>query len=226
MSDLLLSEGASIKAKEADHFAFLISDVVIPDGTSRLDAVASLADAGIYTSEDDLVYGMDESDSRNERMLIKAVGHLGDSNHRWNEGALSQLAAAWPCSRTTQIELSTFGAYSFTAGGQTMANVAIMPFGGALNIEVAYVAGVHMLSNLFTAERMELVTRTLLFPTIDAIVRGLKEPELEWFTKHDKLATDATLPAAEREAHRQRATRSCSKIDTMEALLAAPGEMF
>ena len=81
MSDLLLSEGATNKAKEADHFAFLISDVVIPDGTPRLDVVASLADAGIYTTEDDLVYGMDESDSRNERMLIKAVGHLGDSNH-------------------------------------------------------------------------------------------------------------------------------------------------
>ena len=28
MSDLLLLEGATIKAKEADHFAFLISDVV------------------------------------------------------------------------------------------------------------------------------------------------------------------------------------------------------
>ena len=95
MSDLLLSEGATNKAKEADHFAFLISDVVIPDGTPRLDVVASLADAGIYTTEDDLVYGMDESDSRNERMLIKAVGHLGDSNHRWNEQALTQLAAAW-----------------------------------------------------------------------------------------------------------------------------------
>ena len=105
MSDLLLSEGATNKAKEADHFAFLISDVVIPDGTPRLDVVASLADAGIYTTEDDLVYGMDESDSRNERMLIKTVGHLGDSNHRWNEQALTQLAAAWPCSRTTQIEL-------------------------------------------------------------------------------------------------------------------------
>ena len=56
MSDLLLSEGATIKAKEADHLAFLISDVVIPDGTPRLDVVASLADAGIYTTEDDLVY--------------------------------------------------------------------------------------------------------------------------------------------------------------------------
>ena len=93
MSDLLLSEGATIKAKEADHFAFLISDVIIPDGTPCLDAAASLAGAGIYTTEDDLVYGMDESDSRNERMVIKAVGRLGVSNHRWNEGALSQLDA-------------------------------------------------------------------------------------------------------------------------------------
>ena len=71
-----------------------------------------MADAGIYTTEDDLVYGMDESDLRNERMIIKAVGHLGSSTHRWNERSLTQLAAAWPCSRTTQIELDTFGAYS------------------------------------------------------------------------------------------------------------------
>ena len=51
MSDLLLSEGATIKAKEADHFAFRISDVIIPDGTPLLDVVAPLADAGIYTTE-------------------------------------------------------------------------------------------------------------------------------------------------------------------------------
>jgi len=136
MSDLLLAEGATIKAKEADNFAFLISDIAMPDGTPRLNVVASLADTGIYTTEDDLVYGMDDSDSRNERMLIKAVGHLGDSGHRWNEGALSQLAAAWPSSRSTQIELNTFGAYSFTQGGQTIANVSIIPIGGAPNIEV------------------------------------------------------------------------------------------
>ena len=102
MSDLLLSEGATNKAKEADHFAFLISDVVIPDGTPRLDVVASLADAGIYTTEDDLVYGMDESDSRNERMLIKAVGHLGDSNHRW---AMSQPRQPSGSSTQTQSPL-------------------------------------------------------------------------------------------------------------------------
>merc|ERR1711965_1232038 len=173
MSDLLLSEGATNKAKEADHFAFLISDVAIPDGTPRLDVVASLADAGIYTTEDDLVYGMDESDSRNERMLIKTVGHLGDSNHRWNEQALTQLAAAWPCSRTTQIELNTYGAYSFSPGGQTMANVAVMPFGGATSVEVALVVGVNLLSNLFSAERMELVCTSVLYPTITAIVEGL-----------------------------------------------------
>ena len=174
MSDLLLAEGATIKAKEAGHFAFLISDVVVPQGTPRVDVVAALANSGIYTTEDDLVYGMDESDSRNERMLIKAVGHLGTSAHRWNEAALHQLAAVWPCSRTTQIELSTFGAYSFTPGGQTMANVAIMPFGGAPSMEVAYVAGVHMLSNMFTAERMELVTHTILFPTIEATLIPMK----------------------------------------------------
>ena len=41
MSDLLLAEGATIKAKEAGHFAFLISDVVVPQGTPRVDVVAA-----------------------------------------------------------------------------------------------------------------------------------------------------------------------------------------
>ena len=36
--------------------------------------VACLANAGLYTTEGDLVYGMDGSDERNERMIIKAVG--------------------------------------------------------------------------------------------------------------------------------------------------------
>ena len=73
MSDLLLSEGATNKANEADHFAFLISDVVIPDGTPRLDVVASLADAGIYTTEDDLVYGKDES-GRTALSVTQTIG--------------------------------------------------------------------------------------------------------------------------------------------------------
>ena len=76
MTDLLLSEGSTIKANEADNFAFCITDVVIPDGMPRVGVVACLTDAGLYTTEGDLVYGMDGSDSRNERMIIKAVGHL------------------------------------------------------------------------------------------------------------------------------------------------------
>ena len=84
MADLLLPEGFTIKAKEADNFAFCITGVVIPDGMPRVDVVACLADAGIYTTEDDLVYGMDRSDSRNERMIIKAMGHLGETSHKFN----------------------------------------------------------------------------------------------------------------------------------------------
>ena len=63
----------------------------------RVDVADYLAAAGIYSSEDDVAYGMDESDSRNERMVLKAIGHLGDSDHKYNPMALSQLlAAAWP----------------------------------------------------------------------------------------------------------------------------------
>ena len=64
MIGLLLSESPAIKAKEAGNFAFCITDVVIiPEGMARLDAVACLADAGIYTTEDDLVHGKDGSDT-------------------------------------------------------------------------------------------------------------------------------------------------------------------
>ena len=74
MAGLLLSEGATIKAKEAGNFAFCITDVVFTGMMARVDVVACLADAGIYTTEapteDDLVYGMDGSDSRNERMIV------------------------------------------------------------------------------------------------------------------------------------------------------------
>ena len=100
MNNILLSGESTDKTKEADTFAFLITDVIIPDGMDRVDVgnvVGYLSDAGIYCHEDDVVYGMDESDSRNERMVLKAVGHLGDSDHKYNPMALSQLlAAAWP----------------------------------------------------------------------------------------------------------------------------------
>ena len=42
-----------------------------------------------YTTEGDMVYGMGGSDSRNERMILKVVAHLGDSSHKCNPVALS-----------------------------------------------------------------------------------------------------------------------------------------
>ena len=111
MANILLSGESTNKTKEADTFAFLIADVIIPDGMDRVDVSGYLAGAGIYCHEDDVVYGMDESDSRNERMVLKAVGHLGDSDHKYNPMALSQLAAAWPASRTVPIDLDEIGAY-------------------------------------------------------------------------------------------------------------------
>ena len=65
MTNILLSEGPTAKAKEGDNFAFLLTDVAIPDGMPRVDVVGYLADAGIYTTEDGMVYGIDGSDSRN-----------------------------------------------------------------------------------------------------------------------------------------------------------------
>ena len=50
-----------------------------------------------------------------------------------------------------------------------MAKVSIMPFGGAPSLEVAYVAGVSLISNMYTAERIGTFTRFLLYPAITAI---------------------------------------------------------
>ena len=128
MANILLSDGSTTKAEEAGNFAFLITDVVIPDGVDRVGVVGYLADAGIYCHEDDMVYGTDGSDSRNERMILEVVGHLGDSDHKYNPMALSQLAAAWPSSRTVSNELGEIGAYSHNEGGQLMANVSVFAF--------------------------------------------------------------------------------------------------
>ena len=96
MASVLLSEGSTTKAKEAENFAFLVTSRRRghpgPGGMPRVDAAGYLADAGIYTTENDMVYGMDGSDSRNERMILKVVAHLGDSGHKHNPVALSQLA--------------------------------------------------------------------------------------------------------------------------------------
>ena len=82
MTNLLLPEGPTTKAKEAGNFAFLITDVAIPDGMGRVDVAGYLAAAGIYCHEGDMAYGTDGSDSRNERMFLKVVGHLGDSANK------------------------------------------------------------------------------------------------------------------------------------------------
>ena len=228
MTNILLSGESADKTKEAGTFAFLITDVIMPDGTNRVDVVGYLAGAGIYCScsEDDVVYGMDESDSRNERMVLKAVGHLGDSDHKFNPLALSQLAASWAASRTVPIDLGTIGAYSYTEGGQLMANASVLPFGGAQSLEVAYGAGINLISNMYTAWRMEAFTRSLLYPTVVAIVDGLAATERLWLTKQSTLAADTSLPEERRRTHSGKATRSRSKVSAMEALSAAPGELY
>ena len=226
MSNILLSGESTNKTKEAENFAFLITGVIIPDGMDRSDVAGYLPDAGVYCHEDDVVYGMDESDSRNERMVLKAVGHLGDSDHKHNPMALSQLAAAWPASRTVPIDLGEIGAYSYTEGGQLMASASALPFSGAQSPEVAYGAGINLISNTYTAGRMEAFTRNLLFPTVTAIVNGLAATERLWLTTQSALAADTSLPGARRHIHSGKATRSRSKVSAMEALAAAPGDFY
>ena len=224
MNNILLSGVSTTKTEEADNFAFLVTDVIIPDGMDRVNVAGYLAAAGIYCHEGDVVYGTDVSDSRNERMVLKAVGHLGDYDHKYNPMALSQLAAAWPASRTISIELDEIGAYSYNEGGQLMANVSVLPFGSAQSLDVAYGAGISLISNMYTAGRMEAFTRHLLFPTITTIVNGLTASERLWLTKQSTFAADASLPEVQRRIHSGKATRSRIKLSAMEALAAAPGD--
>ena len=78
--------------------------------------------------------------------------------------------------------------------GQTMAKVSVLPFGGALSIEVAYVADGNLDSNMHTAERMEAFTRNLLFPTVTTIVEAMVASERLWLEKQTLLAADTSIP--------------------------------
>ena len=93
-----------------------------------------------------------------------------------------------------------------------MANVSILPFGGAPSHEVTYVAGVNLLSNMYTAERTKAATQPLLFPTIASIIHGLEEPEKRWFDKHNALANDASSPVAQRNVHKEKVERSRTRL--------------
>ena len=58
---------------------------------SRVGVVGYLADAGIYTTEGDMVHGMYRSDSRNERMILKVVAHLGDSSGSFSSSFCTKM---------------------------------------------------------------------------------------------------------------------------------------
>ena len=60
-----------------------------------------------------------------------------------------------------------------------MANVSILPFDGASSLEVAYVAGVNLVSNMHTAERMEDGS-VYTFPATRSY--GLDETQITWNT--------------------------------------------
>ena len=74
--------------------------------------------------------------------------------------------------------------------------------------------------------RMEAFTRHLLYPTITTIVIGLEASERLWFTKQSILAADASLPEVQRGIHSGKAIHSRTKLSVMEALAAAPGELY
>ena len=81
----------------------------------RVDVVGYLADAGIYTTEDDMVYGMDGSDFRLAQRAHDPQS--GGTSHKYNPVALSKLAETWLSSRTVSCELDAIGAYSYNEGG-------------------------------------------------------------------------------------------------------------
>ena len=86
MTNILLSGEPTDKTKAAETFVvFLITDVIIPDEMKREDVADLLSAAGIYSSEDDVAYGKDESESRNERMVLKVATLITSAICRlWN----------------------------------------------------------------------------------------------------------------------------------------------
>ena len=52
------------------------------------------------------------------------------------------------------------------------------------------------------------------------------EPEKRWFGKHNALANDASSLVAQRNAHKEKAERSRTRLQAMETLAAAPGEIY
>ena len=79
---------------------------------------------------------------------------------------------------------------------------------------------------MYTAERMEASTRLLLYPTITSIIHGPAEPGKQWFDKHNALANDSSPPVAQRNAHKEKAERSRARLQVLETLVAAPGEIY
>ena len=57
-------------------------------------------------------------------------------------------------------------------------------------------------------------------------MNGLAASERLWLTKQSTLAADTSLPEARRCIHSGKATRSRNKVSAMEALAAAPGELY
>ena len=112
-----------------------------------------------------------------------------------------------------------------------MANVSVLPFGGvrSLSLELAYVAGINRVSNMYTVRLSvwkQSFTRFLLYPTTISTIHGLAEPEKQWFDKHNALANDSSSSVAQRNAHKEKAERSRTRPQAMEALAAAPGELY
>ena len=79
---------------------------------------------------------------------------------------------------------------------------------------------------MHAAGRMEAFTRSLLYPTAVAIVDGQTATERLWLTKQSALAAETSPPEERRRIHSGKATRSRSKVSAIEALSAAPVELY
>ena len=104
--------------------------------------------------------------------------------------------------------------------------MSVLPFGEASSLEVAYMAGANLLSDMYAAERIEVFTRFLLYPTTISTIHGLAEPEKQWFDKHNALGNDSSSPVAQRNTHKEKAERSRTRLQAMETLAATPGEIY
>ena len=159
------------------------------------------------------------------RLHCSASATSTTSKCRPSDVPSAAVATSQEPSHTVSCELDAIGAYSFNEGGQLMANVSVLPFGGAPSLGVAYVAGISLISNMHTAERMEAWRRLHAFcfirrspagPSSTTVVQGGRHGSLCAFVAHTEQAKmESTVMITKQEGRLSKLDEAMVKSNKM-----------